>query len=141
MQNNTILERVERDGTIFAEVIRADAHVEVTRFFSPPESSFQFGLLAHEAGFSEAAHYHHPFTRSINDLQQMFVMQRGHVVIELYTDEGTKFREIELGPGDAIVLMHGVHGLRVLEDFQAISVKQGPFLGTEKDKIFVKVNE
>lgn len=141
MQNNTILERVERDGTIFAEVIRADARVEVTRFFSPPESSFQFGLLAHEAGFSEAAHYHHPFTRSINDLQQMFVMQRGRVVIELYTDEGTKFREIELGPGDAIVLMHGVHGLRVLEDFQAISVKQGPFLGTEKDKIFVKVNE
>lgn len=141
MSNLPPIERIEHNQTVFAEVIRADARVETTVFFSKPESSLQFGLLAHEAGFSEAAHYHHPFTRSINDLQQMFVMQRGRVVIDLYTDNGEKFREIELGPGDAIVLMHGVHGLRVLEDFQAISVKQGPFLGTEKDKIFVKVNE
>lgn len=141
MSNLPPIERIEHQQTVFAEVIRADARVESTVFFSKPESSFQFGLLAHEAGFSEAAHYHHPFTRSINDLQQMFVMQRGRVVIDLYTDYGEKFREIELGPGDAIVLMHGVHGLRVLEDFQAISVKQGPFLGSEKDKIFVKINE
>jgi hypothetical protein len=97
--------------------------------------------LAHAAGFSEAPHYHHPFKRTISDLQQMFVMQRGRVVIELYSDDGRKFREVELGPGDAIVLIHGVHGLRVLEDFQAISVKQGPFLGTEKDKIFVETKE
>ena len=134
-----IAERIIFKDTVYAEVIRAGAHVNTTAFFSPPESSFQFGLLAHEAGFAEAPHYHHPFTRSISDLQQMFVMQRGRVVIDLYTDEGKKFREIELGPGDAIVLIHGVHGLRVLEDFQAISVKQGPFLGTEKDKIFVEV--
>ena len=115
--------------------------MNTTAFFSPPESSFQFGLLAHEAGFSEAPHYHHSFTRTISDLQQMFVMQRGRVVVDLYADDGRKFREVDLGPGDAIVLIHGVHGLRVLEDFQAISVKQGPFLGTEKDKIFVETKE
>jgi hypothetical protein len=37
------------------------------------------------------------------------------------------------------VLIHGVHALRVLEDFQAISVKQGPYLGLENDKINVSV--
>jgi hypothetical protein len=139
MPTDQILERIEHNGTVYAEVIGAAASVSTTKFFSPPESSFQFGLLAHDAGFTEAPHYHHPFARTITDLQQMFVMQRGRVVIDLYTDEGKKFREIELGPGDAIVLIHGVHGLRVLEDFQAISVKQGPFLGTDKDKIFVEV--
>jgi hypothetical protein len=133
------IEVIARDGVTYAEIIRSDARVEVTRFFSPPESSFQFGLLAHEAGFVEAPHYHKPFTREINDLQQMFVMQRGVVVIDLFTDEGVKFEEVTLRAGDAIVLIPGILAVRVIEDFQAISVKQGPFLGTENDKIEVDI--
>lgn len=133
------IEKIERHGTKYAEIIRADVRVEDTRFFSSPESSFQFGLLAHRAGFVEPPHYHKEFLREINDLQQMFVMQRGVVVIELYDDEGALFREVTLRAGDAIVLIHGAHAVRVLEDFQAISVKQGPFLGTENDKINIRV--
>jgi hypothetical protein len=128
-------------GIKYAEVIWAGLNVGKTQFFSPPESSFQFGLLAHPAGFSEPAHYHKPFRREVTDLQQMFVMQRGRIVIELYSDDGKLLREIELGPGDAIVLIHGVHAVRVLEDFQAVSVKQGPFLGTENDKVNVNVKK
>lgn len=128
-------------GIKYAEVIRAGVRVDKTRFFSPPESSFQFGLLAHEAGFSEPPHYHKPFPREVSDLQQMFVMQRGRVVVELYTDDGKLLREIDLRAGDAIVLIHGVHALRVLEAFQAVSVKQGPFLGTENDKVNVNVKK
>jgi hypothetical protein len=128
-------------GIKYAEVIRAGVRVDKTQFFSPPESSFQFGLLAHKAGFSEPPHYHKPFPREVTDLQQMFVMQHGRIVVELYGDDGNLLREIELGPGDAIVLIHGTHALRVLEDFQAVSVKQGPFLGTENDKINVEVKK
>ena len=135
------LECVEYQGTRYAEVVRAGVRVDKTQFFSPPESSFQFGLLAHKAGFSEPPHYHKPFPREVSDLQQMFVMQRGRVVVELYSDDGKLLREIELGPGDAIVLIHGVHALRALEDFQAVSVKQGPFLGTENDKVNVEVKK
>ena len=134
-------EVVTYNGIKYAEVIRAGMRVARTQFFSPPESSFQFGLLAHDSGFSEPPHYHKPFPREVSDLQQMFVMQRGRVVVELYSDDGDLVREIELGPGDAIVLIHGVHALRVLEDFQAVSVKQGPFLGTENDKINVTVKK
>ena len=135
------LECVEYQGTRYAEVIRADARVDKTQFFSPSESSFQFGLLAHKAGFFEPPHYHKPFPREVSDLQQMFVMQRGRVVVELYSDDGKLLREIDLRAGDAIVLIHGVHALRVLEDFQAISIKQGPFLGSENDKITVDVRK
>jgi hypothetical protein len=134
-----VIETVEHGGKKYAEVIRANARVEKTRFFSPPESSFQFGLLAHEAGFVEPPHYHAADTRTITDLQQMFVVQRGVVAIDLYSDDGRHLQEIVLQAGDAIVLIHGVHALRVIEDFQAISVKQGPFLGTERDKVLVEV--
>lgn len=132
------LETVEYNGTRYAEVIWSHEQVNETKFFSPAESSFQFGLLAHDSGFVEPPHYHAPFKREIEDMQQMFVVQRGIVAVQLFTDEGEMLREIVLRSGDAIVLIHGVHAIRVIEDMQCITVKQGPFLGAEKDKVFVE---
>lgn len=137
----TSVEAVEYNGIKYAEIIWADTRVAKTTFFSPSESSFQFGLLAHEAGFVEPPHFHKAVQRTIDDLQQMFVVQRGRVAIQLFSDAGALLREIEMGPGDAIVLIHGVHAIRVIEDMQCISVKQGPFLGTENDKVFVTVKK
>jgi hypothetical protein len=133
------IETVEHDGIRYAEIIWHHVTVDHTTFFSPPESSFQFGLLAHQAGFVEPPHFHRPVTRTVNDLQQMFVVQRGRVAVQLYGGDGALIREVVLGPGDAIVLIQGVHAISVLEDMQCISVKQGPFLGTELDKVLVEV--
>lgn len=139
MKNNLHIEHIEHKGVRYAEIIWADSEVESTTFFSPPESSFQFGLLAHKAGFKEPPHYHKPFTRTIHDLQQMFVVQKGVVVVELYDEEKVLFKEVTLKKGDAIVLIHGIHAIRVIEDMQCISVKQGPYLGMENDKVFVEI--
>ena len=87
----------------------------------------------------EDPHYHKTQPRQIEDLQQMFVVQRGVVAVELYSDDGTKLQEVILRAGDAIVLIHGVHAVRVIEDMQCISVKQGPFLGVDYDKVVVDV--
>ena len=130
-------EVIEREGIRYAEVIWADTRVDKTRFFSPAGSSFQFGLLAHEAGFLEPAHTHHPVRREINDLQQMFVVQRGIVAVAFYAGDGRMFREVILKAGDAINLVHGAHAVRVIEDMQCVSVKQGPFLGDQLDKVNV----
>jgi hypothetical protein len=126
------VEVIEHGGIKYAEIIWRDTRVETTAFFSPPESSFQFGLLAHEAGFVEPPHVHREVSRQIDDLQQMFVVQHGVVDVQLYTDDQELFREVRLRPGDAIVLVHGIHAIKVVEDFQALSVKQGPFLGDDK---------
>ena len=131
------LEVIEKNGKRYAEVIWADSRVSKTTFFSPAESSFQFGLLAHEAGFVEPPHYHKPIPRTIDDLQQMFVVQRGVVEVNLFDDDGQVIRNVVLRVGDAIVLIHGVHAIKVLEDMQCLSVKQGPFMGDANDKIFV----
>jgi anti-sigma factor ChrR (cupin superfamily) len=134
------VETVELNGTKYAEIIWSGTTVSETRFFSPADSSFQFGLLAHEAGFVEAAHHHKRVERKIDDLQQMFVVQRGVVAVDFYDEDGRHFREVVLKAGDGIVLIHGAHSVRVLEDMQCISVKQGPFLGVEYDKVDIKVN-
>ncbi len=132
-------EVVEYNGIRYAEIIWADTRVEKSRFFSPPESSFQFGLLAHEAGFVEAPHTHKPVARTISDLQQMFVVQRGVVAVEFFSNDGHLLREVILRQGDAILLIHGAHSIRVVEDMQCVSVKQGPFLGVDNDKVNLEV--
>jgi hypothetical protein len=135
MSRSMAAEVVEYGGPTYAEILWADTTVERTTFFSPPESSFQFGLLAHPAGYRERPHFHRAKRRQIDDLQQMFVVQRGVVDVQLFTDEGSLFRELRLHAGDAIVLIHGVHAIKVVEDFQALSVKQGPFYGDEEDQV------
>jgi hypothetical protein len=122
----------------YAEIIRANLKTEKTLFFSPEKSSFQFGLLAHKKGFVEPPHYHREFQRTIKDLQQMFVVQKGKVQVDLFGDDKKLIRKIILKKGDAIVLIHGIHAIKVLEDMQCISVKQGPFLGAKFDKVIVK---
>jgi hypothetical protein len=134
-------EVIEHGGRRYAEVIWADTVVSKSIFFSPDQSSMQFGLLAHQAGFVEAAHYHVSATRTINDLQQMFVVQKGVVAIDFFDPEGIKFREIVLRCGDAVLLTQGTHSVRVLETMQCVSVKQGPFLGPDQDKIEIEVSK
>jgi hypothetical protein len=131
-------EPIELDGIRFAEVIWANSTAEITRFCSPATSSMQFGLLAHEAGFVEAAHFHKPIERKISDLQQMFVVQKGKIAVHFFTSEGEKFRTVTLNVGDAILLCDGAHSIEVLEDMQCVSVKQGPFLGDKNDKIEIQ---
>ena len=134
-------ETVEYNGIRYAEILWASATAEETKFFSPADSSFQFGLLAHGKGFVEPAHFHKKLARPIDDLQQMFVVQRGVVAVDFFASDGTKLREVILKAGDAIVLVHGTHAIRVIEDMQCVTVKQGPFMGVMNDKIEIKAKD
>lgn len=82
------IEVLEHGGIKYGEVLRADARVGHSTFFSPAQASFQFGLLAHKAGYSEKPHCHPPIERTISYVQQMFVVQRGVVAVDLYSDDG-----------------------------------------------------
>jgi hypothetical protein len=119
-------EMVEHDGRRYAEIIWAGTTADKSVFFSPAGSSFQFGLLAHDAGFVEPAHYYPQIERKIDDLQQMFVVQKDVIAVDFFSDSGDRFREVVLRQGDAILLIHGAHSVRVLETMQCVSVKQGP---------------
>jgi hypothetical protein len=129
------IERYVFGGVTYAEVVRAGATVSHSTFISAPDSSLQLGLLAHAAGFVEVPHVHKEIPRTIRDLQQFLVVQRGVIGIDFFDERGALLQAIELRPGDAILLMSGGHSLRVLEDAQCVSVKQGPFLGVENDKV------
>lgn len=132
------VETVEHNGVRYAEIIRHDVQADKTTFFSPSDSSLQLGLLVHKKGYSEAPHHHKKISRKIDDLQQMFVVQKGVVEVKFFDDRGKEFKKVRLLQGDGILLMQGAHSITALEDMQCISVKQGPFLGDINDKVALK---
>jgi hypothetical protein len=134
-----VLEVIEHGGIRYAEIVRNSATAEQSIFLSPDGQSMQLGILARKSGFVEPPHFHPRIERRIDDLQQMFVVQRGVIDIAFYDDEGRLFRTERVRAGDAALLIHGIHSIRVIEDMQCLSVKQGPFLGPESDKTNIEV--
>lgn len=133
------LEIVEHTGVRYAEIVRSSANVDQSTFFSPDSQSMQLGILSRKAGFVEPPHYHPRIERRIDDLQQMFVVQRGIIEIDFFDAEHRLFHTERVRAGDAVLLIHGIHSIRVIEDMQCLSVKQGPFLGVENDKVNIEV--
>ena len=131
-------ERVEYNGRLLAEILRNDVEVELTTFFSSPDSALQMGIMRHPKGFEEKAHFHPVAQRDATQTQQFFIVIRGIVIVDFFNLNGMLFKSVELRVGDSILIIEGVHSIRVNEPSKCITIKQGPFRGSESDKIDVK---
>ena len=132
-----MIEKIVHKKKTFALVFRKGIEVQSTKFLTPDESPLQVGYVVRKKGYVEPPHIHKRVRRVIEDVQQMLHIQRGIVVIDFFGDEGDLIESVELKEGDAILLMEGAHSIRVIKDLKCLSVKQGPFLGHEEDKIEV----
>lgn len=129
------MERIHHQGKTFAIVLRKDLKVEKSTFLTPDESSLQLGFIVHTKGYVETPHIHKPVERVIRNLQQMLFVEKGVVALDFFSDAGEMVKSVEVGQGDTILIMEGVHSIRVLQDLKCLTVKQGPFLGIGEDKI------
>ena len=129
------MERIHHQGKTFAIVLRKDLKVEKSTFLTPDESSLQLGFIIHTKGYVETPHIHKPVERVIRNLQQMLFVEKGLVALDFFSDAGEMVKSVEVGQGDTILIMEGVHSIRVLQDLKCLTVKQGPFLGAGEDKI------
>ncbi len=129
------MERVEHRDRLFAIVFRKDFQADKSTFLTPSESSLQVGFIVHKKGYIEVPHTHKPMERIIRDLQQMLFIEKGIVEVDFFSDRCEKIKTVKLEEGDTILIMNGAHSIRVLEDLRCLTVKQGPFLGAEEDKI------
>jgi len=132
-----MIERFVHKKKVYAEVIRANVKSEITRFFSNSKSSFQFGFVSHKKGYSEAPHYHKKILRKINDLQQVLFVQKGKLEVMFYNKSKKLIKKIVVKKGDSINIVQGIHAIKMLENTQCVSVKQGPFISDKMDKVDV----
>ena len=132
-----MIQKFFHNKKVYAEIIRGNMKSSKTRFFSDPKSSFQFGFVAHKKGYSEDPHYHNKILRKINDLQQVLFVQKGKIEVKFYNKKKKIIKNILIKKGDAINIVQGIHSIKILENAQCITVKQGPFISHKMDKVNV----
>jgi hypothetical protein len=130
------LTEIKKDGELFALVIRREFSRPGPNFFTPGEFSQQLGLLVHPKGRVVKRHRHKLVKREIFRTQEVLVLLKGKIRVELYDDERAKLKTVILKSGDSILLAQGGHKVTVLSHSKIIEVKQGPYAGFDDKEFF-----
>lgn len=104
---------------------------------TPDEAPLQIVLLNRNPGAVVKPHYHEVTERPTNATRhQIMLCRSGRMRIGVYAKEGTHAADVDLGPGDLILMYEG-HRIEFLEEgTRAIEIKEGPFPETdEADKV------
>jgi hypothetical protein len=73
--------------------------------------------------------------RNVSCTQEVVFIKQGRIRANVYTEKRVFLKSIELQSGDLMVMLKGGHGYDILEDdTQVLEVKNGPFMGIEKDR-------
>ncbi len=127
---------IKEDDRIYAIFMPKEYDKPGPHFFTPEEFSQQLGMLVHEKGKVVERHRHKLIKREIFQTQEVLILLRGQVQVEIFNDQGTELASILMNPGDSILLAQGGHRVEVLEDAKLIEVKQGPYAGFEDKEFF-----
>ena len=127
-------EEIGHQGTTIAMIMRGNYSAPGSRFFSPADFSQQFGFLVHRQGHAIPAHFHKKIQREIFLTQEVLLVKKGEIQVNLYSNEKEFLTSRRLHGGDIIFLCSGGHGFTMLEDSEIVEIKQGPYSGRDSDK-------
>lgn len=126
---------IEENGIIFAKKISLDNIEKGLCFYSNDEDFIQVGTWNYEKGRYLAAHNHNIVERKINRTNEVIIILNGKLKIDIYNENDDKIAELEVKKNDLLIMMNGGHGYHILEDnTKVIEIKNGPYLGAEKDR-------
>jgi len=126
------INRIEKDGILFAVYLRSGDWEEGLNFISQDEDSIQVGLWNYQAGKLLGPHRHVINNRKISRTQEVIFIKKGSLRAVVYEEEDQPVKSVRLRSGDFLVTFFGGHGYEILEDgTQVLEVKNGPFTGLQ----------
>ena len=131
--NNPAVENIVNGLEPIALIIRAEFDEPGIQFFTPSSFSQQVASMTHPAGHKIEPHVHNMVNRQVLYTQEVLLIRRGRVRVNLFSSEKEFIASKDLKTGDVILLCGGGHSFEMLEETSMIEVKQGPFAG-EGDK-------
>ncbi len=69
--------------------------------------------------------------RKITDTQEVLIVRRGIVSVDIYVSTGEHVATRILYAGDVIALVAGGHGLTINSDADILEIKQGRYMGAD----------
>lgn len=96
-------------------------------FYTDHNDEIQFGSFQLEEGEEINKHIHNKQVRSTQFTYEGLVVIDGQIKVDLYDLQLIKIQEVTLNSGDAILLISGGHGIKMLENTKFLEFKQGPY--------------
>ncbi len=107
-----------------------------SEWFGSQIESLQASRMKYPSGKSFRVHHHILNPRTIKRTQESFIVISGRLAVDVYDNQAKLIGTLEAGPGDAIFVYRGGHGVRVLEDFVGYEIKSGQWTSVSEDKEF-----
>ncbi len=128
--------KVQKDGTVYALFVCGTLDVDAVKFLTEPTDEIQVGVMKRPRGYEVKPHAHPPLDRRIHSTGEFLYIQEGKVRVRVFDEDWQVLRVQELAAGDFLLFLAGGHSVEVIEDCRMIEVKQGPYLGDDKSKVF-----
>ncbi len=136
-----MVDKIFNEGKLTAVLLRAGLTSRGIEFYTPTDCEQQLGAMAWPKGHTIAPHVHNEVERTIMRTQEVLVIHRGRVRVDLYGEDRRYLESRVLDPGDIILLASGGHGFTILEDAVIVEIKQGPYVGLEEKIRFEPVDD
>lgn len=117
-----------------ALIVRAEYDQSGLRFFTPATFSQQVAYMRHPVGHRIEPHIHALLPRQVFYTQEVLIVRKGQVRVDLFSSSREFLCSRSLGPGDLILLCGGGHSFEMLQETVMIEIKQGPYTG-DSDKM------
>ncbi|GEO06869.1 hypothetical protein AAE02nite_45330 [Adhaeribacter aerolatus] len=127
-----MIQTIIHQEKLIALIIHNSYNKSGVNFLTPSCFSQQLAFIKHSEGHLIEAHTHSPVSREVFFTQEVLVIKKGKLKVDLYDIDQNYLESHILEPGDVILLAAGGHGFEVLEDLEMIEVKQGPYVGDDK---------
>ncbi len=134
-RNQGILE--VKDGTktiaiFYSRKLRAD---EVS-FLTPTDFPLQIGLLEQKTERTVPMHRHRDFKYNVNKTQELLYVEKGKVDVAVANNKWKVLEKKTLTAGDFVLFTGASHSVKLYAGSRVLEVKQGPYPGKKKSKIY-----
>ena len=137
-----MIEKILHKDKLFALIVKGNFRKKRgINFFTPNNSTQQFGYMKHKKGHIVEPHQHNKRLTKILTTTEVILLLKGILRVDFYDNKRKYLFSKIINEKDIIMLVHGGHGFKVLKNVEMVEIKQGPYsLSSDKIK-FDKVNE
>ena len=130
-----MIEKIFHKKKLLALIVRGKyRNKKGITFFTPNDSTQQFGYMKHKKEYIIKPHLHKKRATKIFQTSEVILILKGVLRVDFYKLNKKYLFSKVLKKNDIIMLVNWGHGFKILKDVEMLEIKQGPY-SLSKDKI------
>ena len=131
------LETIKSGSQLIALIIRSSFKPKKHQFLTQDDNPLQLGVLKFSQNDQVKPHLHRHITKTAHLNQEFLYLTSGKLQVSFFNSKKKLLSTTTLNPGDCLLQISGGHGFKALKPCQLITIKQGPYHSTTKEKIII----